>query len=287
MRDYGRVHGTFWSSPATADMSDRAKLLALYLMTCTHGTIAGVFRLPEGYIAEDLRWETEEVREVFSELLDKGFANRCETTKWVWIIKHLEWNRPENPNQRKAAVKVASGVPSDCGWIGAFTRAWGELLGLHIEQFVKPLSNPCATLSQSVSVAATETVTETIAEAAIGAAEAPTTTRGTRLPEEWILPIAWGEWALTEPGGWTVEAITTESLKFHDFWVAKAGKDATKLDWMATWRNWVRNARLPAAGRAARSYMSDAERNVANELSDAEAKRLLFGNKTAGTVINA
>jgi hypothetical protein len=29
--------------------------------------------------------------------------------------------------------------------------------------------------------------------------------------------------------------------QFRDYWSAKAGSGATKLDWQATWRNWVRN----------------------------------------------
>src|SRR5690242_2355295 len=101
MRDYGRVHSTFWSSQTIASLSDDGKLLALYLLTCSHSTIAGVFRLPDGYIAEDLGWTAERVSEGLTELLAKGFANRCETTKWVWLVKHLKWNPPENPNQRK------------------------------------------------------------------------------------------------------------------------------------------------------------------------------------------
>jgi len=28
---------------------------------------------------------------------------------------------------------------------------------------------------------------------------------------------------------------------FKDYWLAKPGKDACKLDWFATWRNWVRS----------------------------------------------
>ena len=28
--------------------------------------------------------------------------------------------------------------------------------------------------------------------------------------------------------------------QFRDYWIAKSGKDATKADWSATWRNWVR-----------------------------------------------
>lgn len=39
----------------------------------------------------------------------------------------------------------------------------------------------------------------------------------------------------------------TELAKFRDFWKAKPGKDGCKLDWDATYRNWVRTAadRLP------------------------------------------
>lgn len=33
----------------------------------------------------------------------------------------------------------------------------------------------------------------------------------------------------------------TTFAKFKDFWVSKAGQGANKLDWTATWRNWVRN----------------------------------------------
>lgn len=130
MRDYGKVYATFWSSDTTGGMSDDGKLIALYLMTCSHSTIAGVFRLPDGYVSEDLGWRLERVAEGFHELSDKGFANRCETTKWVWVRKHLEWNPPENPNQRKSAAKVAAGIPSQCCWGPEFMRVYGEVLAL-------------------------------------------------------------------------------------------------------------------------------------------------------------
>lgn len=120
MRDYGRVHSTFWSSPTISPLSDDGKLLALYLMTCPHNTIAGVFRLPDGYIAEDMRWDSERVSKGFYELFRNGFARRCPETKWVWICKHLEWNPPDNPNQQKAVDKVVSSVPVECAWLADF-----------------------------------------------------------------------------------------------------------------------------------------------------------------------
>lgn len=40
-----------------------------------------------------------------------------------------------------------------------------------------------------------------------------------------------------------------ELANFRDYWTAKAGKDAAKLDWQATWRQWVRKADRPGSSR--------------------------------------
>lgn len=66
--------------------------------------------------------------------------------------------------------------------------------------------------------------------------------RATRLPADWILPTSWCEWA-EEEKGWSSETARAVSHSFKDYWIAKAGKDARKTDWEATWRNWCRNQR--------------------------------------------
>jgi len=43
---------------------------------------------------------------------------------------------------------------------------------------------------------------------------------------------------------------------FKDYWIAQAGAKAKKLDWSATWRNWVRNARQSAQQRPQDQYQS-------------------------------
>lgn len=35
--------------------------------------------------------------------------------------------------------------------------------------------------------------------------------------------------------------------RFKDYWIAQPGQKGRKLDWSATWRNWVRNERAPVA----------------------------------------
>lgn len=65
--------------------------------------------------------------------------------------------------------------------------------------------------------------------------------RGTRLPDDWALPADWGQWALAE--GWDEFTVRREAEKFRDYWTAKPGAQARKVNWKATWRNWMRNSK--------------------------------------------
>ena len=82
------------------------------------------------------------------------------------------------------------------------------------------------------------------------AGEAPSakSPRGTALPETWTLPDDWKTWA--EGARPDVDVLTVAD-SFRDYWVAKPGKDGRKADWLATWRNWVRNQRAPTFRKAA------------------------------------
>lgn len=62
---------------------------------------------------------------------------------------------------------------------------------------------------------------------------------GSRLPEDWRLPDEGRRFAQTL--GLTDSAIDFEAGKFRDYWISVSGSKATKLDWIATWRNWIRN----------------------------------------------
>jgi len=178
MRDYGKVYTSFWTSDGIRSMSEDARNLALYLLTCPHNTIAGAFRLPDGYVCDDLQWPSKRVAQGFAELLSKGFANRCETTKWCWICKHLEWNPPENPNQRKSAAKIAASIPDACSWKPAFMRDCAESIGMTYE----PLPNPSPTLSQP----GTGTGTGTEEKEQKHVAEKPATVAHPGFSEFWI-----------------------------------------------------------------------------------------------------
>lgn len=63
--------------------------------------------------------------------------------------------------------------------------------------------------------------------------------RGTRLPDDFAVTPEMVEWARIE-----VPDVDGryETAKFVDYWRGKSGQAATKKDWAATWRNWMRKA---------------------------------------------
>lgn len=78
---------------------------------------------------------------------------------------------------------------------------------------------------------------------AVGAAK-----RGTRLPVNWSLPPEYREWAAKHEG-MDDATIDFEAAKFADYWHVKPGKDALKIEWLPTWRNWCRNRGGRGPGR--------------------------------------
>lgn len=66
--------------------------------------------------------------------------------------------------------------------------------------------------------------------------------RGARLQPDWSLPTEWFNWTRINLANSTPETIKLEADKFRDYWIAKSGQQAAKLDWEATWRNWCRTA---------------------------------------------
>lgn len=64
--------------------------------------------------------------------------------------------------------------------------------------------------------------------------------RASRLTDDWCPTRDFTDWPIQNLH-WTLNRAQGQLSQFKDYWVAKSGKDAAKLDWLATWRNWCRN----------------------------------------------
>ncbi len=67
-------------------------------------------------------------------------------------------------------------------------------------------------------------------------------TLGKRLASDFSFPKEWEEFCQTERP--ELSPIKTFD-QFKDYWIAQAGQKGVKLDWFATWRNWVRSTNAP------------------------------------------
>lgn len=68
------------------------------------------------------------------------------------------------------------------------------------------------------------------------------TQRATRIPDDFQPDQSMREWFTSENLHTVIANPRGEHEDFCDYWRAKAGADARKIDWPATWRRWMRTA---------------------------------------------
>ena len=67
-------------------------------------------------------------------------------------------------------------------------------------------------------------------------------TLGKRLANDFLFPLEWEQFC--QQARPELSPIKTFD-QFKDYWISQAGQKGVKLDWFATWRNWVRNTNAP------------------------------------------
>ena len=95
-----------------------------------------------------------------------------------------------------------------------------------------------------------------------GSLRSPDPSRGSRLPQDWLPGTEGIEFAERLLGA---ERARSEVERFTDYWKGAAGQKARKVDWPATWRNWVRRAaETPRHGGEPRpgSFQESRERTI-------------------------
>jgi uncharacterized protein YdaU (DUF1376 family) len=72
-------------------------------------------------------------------------------------------------------------------------------------------------------------------------------TRGSRLSPDFCLTEEWKDFCQQDRPDLNPSKVFET---FKDYWVAKAGQQGVKLDWFATWRNWVRSQNQAPVNKA-------------------------------------
>jgi hypothetical protein len=143
---YYPVSPLFWSDEKVVRWDSETTLLAVYLLTCEHRNLEGLYRLPYAYIQADLEWSEGEVRDRMETLLDDGFILYDEAARVVLLPKALKYHTPKAPKQIQGAINALQEVPDSALW-PHFLAAAAEFA----PDLSTALGGPDLTLSEGVS----------------------------------------------------------------------------------------------------------------------------------------
>ena len=144
---------------------------------------------------------------MLQKLHDAGFIQRykIDNIKYIQIVN---FSKHQNPHMKEAE----STIPAPCS---------------HSASPEKAHASPADSLNL---------VTDSLNLSRAGTRKPKKT--GQRLPKNWQPSKELRTWAMTERTDLDIKRVIDS---FTDYWIAKTGSTATKLDWDATFRNWVRN----------------------------------------------
>jgi hypothetical protein len=108
---YQKIESKIWNDEKFIRLSPMQQRLFLYMLTCPHGNIIGLFVLKKGYIIEDLNYLSKDLEKDIESISESKLIYFDKGTQTVFIKNFLKHNPITNPNQLKAAIKTISDLP--------------------------------------------------------------------------------------------------------------------------------------------------------------------------------
>jgi hypothetical protein len=108
---YQKIESRIWNDERFIKLSPLQQRLFLYVLTCPHGNLIGLFVLKKGYIIEDLKVLPKDLERDLQAVLKTGMIEYDSALSLVWIKKFLKHNPLTNPNQKKAVPRILADLP--------------------------------------------------------------------------------------------------------------------------------------------------------------------------------
>lgn len=112
MRNYGKVSPQFWIGETGKALRGHpeAQIVAVYLMTCPHATMTGVFHCPVLYVAHETGLGMEGASKGLRRLIDRGFCEYEDASESVFVVRMAAYQIGDT---LKLADKQVTGLRSE------------------------------------------------------------------------------------------------------------------------------------------------------------------------------
>lgn len=148
MRDYSKVSSAFWTGKTGKSLrgNQQAQIVAIYLMTCPHANMIGVFHCPIIYIAHETGSTIEGATKGLNDLVEGAFCTYDHDAETVWVHEMAKYQIGENlsPNDKQVIgiKKQYANLPSGLIKQGFFARYKDDYLLAVKSDLPKPLASP-------------------------------------------------------------------------------------------------------------------------------------------------
>lgn len=112
-RIFSKISPAIWRSRRFMGLSDRAKVLQLYLLSNAHITSAGCYELPDGYACADLDWSEADYFAARNELVREGLIDVDEALSIILIERWFRHNAPANADHAKGCRRRLAAIESE------------------------------------------------------------------------------------------------------------------------------------------------------------------------------
>jgi hypothetical protein len=184
--------------------------------------------------------DSVDVDTCLGQLAASGFVERYEV-EGVRAVQIVNWDKHQNPHVKEAP----STIPARGGIHAQTVQApdehqTGTMLTPEIPERAGLIPDsgyliPDTGLPQAAEAAAPPPATEP--------QRRKTDASATRLPADWTPDADAIAFCQTQRPDLQPHEV---AARFRDYWVAQPGVKGRKTDWLATWRNWVRNEKQQA-----------------------------------------
>jgi len=131
MRDYSKVSPQFWIGQTGRKLRKQgveSQLVALYLMTCPHANMLGLYYLPKVFISHECGLPLEGAMKGLQGAIEAGFCAYDEESEMVWVYEMASYqiglSLEAKDNRCKGVQNEYDGLP-DCPYLSTFFDKYG------------------------------------------------------------------------------------------------------------------------------------------------------------------
>lgn len=161
MSRYVNIATRIWHDEKFRELPDDAKMLFIYLLTCPHGNMCGLFYLPALYACHDLGWTEERYMATIGLLQEQV----CTDEDVVLIKNFVRYNPIKGSKQAIGAARRLQEVPETSLMVHFLEILKENTLPDDYITFTDTLSIPYLTSENTPSIPGTDTDTGTESEA--------------------------------------------------------------------------------------------------------------------------